>query len=42
MGLDAKWDKQIGSRKAELIKWMFLFWVGTVGAVLTVMRMTAA
>ena len=40
--LDAKWEKQIGSLKAELIKWMFLFWVGTVGAVLTIMRMTAA
>lgn len=40
--LDAKWEKQIGSLKAELIKWMFLFWVGTVGAVLTLMRMTAA
>ncbi len=39
--LDAKWEKRIGSLKAELIKWMFLFWVGTVGTVLTVMRMTA-
>ena len=40
--LDAKSEKQIGSLKAELIKWMFLFWVGTVGAVLTIMRITAA
>ena len=39
--LDAIWEKRIGSLKAELIKWMFLFWVGTVGAVLTIMRMTA-
>ena len=39
--LDAKWEKRIGSLKAELIKWMFLFWVGTVGTVLTLMRMTA-
>ena len=40
--LDAKRKKQIGSLKAESIKWMFLFWVGTVGTVITVMRMTAA
>jgi len=35
-------EKRIGSLKADLIKWMFLLWVGTVGTVLTVMRMTAA
>lgn len=40
--LDAKWEERIGSLKAELIKWMFLFWVGTVGIVLTLMRMAAA
>ncbi len=39
--LDAKWEKWIGSLKAELIKWMFLFWIGTVGTVLTLMRMAA-
>jgi len=38
--LDANWEKRIGALKAELIKWMFLFWIGTVGAVLTIMRMT--
>ncbi len=37
--LDAKWEKRIGSLRAELIKWMFLFWIGTVGTVLTLMRM---
>ncbi len=37
--LDAKWEKRIGSLRAELIKWMFLFWVGTVGTVFTLMRM---
>jgi hypothetical protein len=40
--LDANWEKRIGALKAELIKWMFLFWIGTVGAVLTIMRMAAA
>ena len=40
--LDAIFEKRIGALKADLIKWMFLFWVGTVGTVLTVMRMTAA
>lgn len=40
--LDAKWENRIGSLKAEIIKWMFLFWIGTVGTVLTLMRMAAA
>ena len=28
----------IESLKAELIKWMFLFWLGTVGTVMAMMR----
>ena len=28
--LDAKWERRISELRAELIKWMFVFWTGTV------------
>jgi hypothetical protein len=27
--LDAKWDRRLGELKADLLKWMFIFWAGT-------------
>jgi hypothetical protein len=37
--LDARWEQRTGSLKAELIKWMFVFWAGTT---LTVLGTTIA
>jgi hypothetical protein len=28
--------KEIGEAKADTIKWMFIFWIGQVGAMLTI------
>jgi hypothetical protein len=36
--LDARWVARIGDLRAELIKWMFLFWLGTVASVLGIGR----
>jgi ABC-type phosphate transport system auxiliary subunit len=36
--LDSKWERRIGDLRAELIKWMFLFWLGTVASVLGIGR----
>jgi hypothetical protein len=30
-------SKQIGDVKADTIKWMFIFWIGQVGAMLTIL-----
>lgn len=32
-----KVDKRIESVKAELIKWMFIFWVGQIGTILAIL-----
>lgn len=32
--LDDRLDKRLAELKAELLKWMFLFWVGTIGTVI--------
>jgi hypothetical protein len=32
---DARLDAKLAAMRAELIKWMLLFWLGTVGLVLT-------
>ena len=31
---DAKLEQRLAELKAELIKWMFLFWLGTVATML--------
>jgi len=31
---DAKLEQRMAALKAELIKWMFLFWLGTVATML--------
>lgn len=28
-GLDAKWERRVGDLRAELLRWMFLYWAGT-------------
>jgi hypothetical protein len=30
--LDGKREKRVGDLRAELIKWMFIFWLGTVAS----------
>jgi hypothetical protein len=32
--LDAKIDRVAADLRAELLRWMFLFWIGTVGPLL--------
>jgi hypothetical protein len=36
---DAKLDQRLAELRAELIKWMFLFWLGTVGTVIALQRL---
>jgi hypothetical protein len=40
---DAKWDRRLGELRADLIKWMFLFWAGTtftiLGAVIALIKL---
>jgi len=38
--LDARLDAKLGAMRAELIKWMFLFWVGSVGLALMINRLS--
>ncbi len=35
--LDAKIDKVAAEIKAEIIKWMFLFWIGQLSAMTTIL-----
>jgi hypothetical protein len=37
--LDSKWEKRLGDLRAELIKWMFVFWLGTVATMLGFARL---
>jgi len=36
---DAKLEQRLAELKAELVKWMFLFWLGTVATMLGLGRM---
>ena len=35
--LDAKIDRGLAELRADLLKWMFLFWLGTVGPILALL-----
>ncbi len=37
--LEDRLDKRLAELKAELLKWMFLFWVGTIGTVIALQRL---
>lgn len=37
--LDARWTARMADLRAELIKWMFLFWLGTVASMLGIGRL---
>ena len=32
--IEARFEQRLAELKAELLKWMFLFWVGTIGTVI--------
>lgn len=36
---DARLDQRLAELKAELLKWMFLFWVGTIGTVIALQKL---
>lgn len=36
---EARLDQRLAELKAELLKWMFLFWVGTMGTVLAILKL---
>lgn len=42
-GMEARFESRMDTRlaelKAELLRWMFLFWVGTMGTVLAITRL---
>lgn len=37
--LDARWERRIGDLRFDLIKWMFLFWLGTVTSLIGIERL---
>jgi len=36
---EARLDHRLAELKAELLKWMFLFWLGTIGTVIALQRL---
>ena len=38
-GLESRLDGKLAELKAELLRWMFLFWVGTMGTVLAIVKL---
>ncbi len=37
--LEARMDAKLAELKSELLRWMFLFWVGTMGTVLAIVKL---
>ena len=37
--LEARIDAKLETLKSELLRWMFLFWVGTMGTVLALLKL---
>jgi hypothetical protein len=37
--LEARVDAGLADLKSELLRWMFLFWVGTMGTVLAILKL---
>ncbi len=36
---EARMDAKLDQLKSELLRWMFLFWVGTMGTVLAIVKL---
>jgi hypothetical protein len=39
VALESRLDARLEALKAELRRWMFLFWVGTMGTVLAILKL---
>jgi DNA anti-recombination protein RmuC len=37
--IEARFEQRLAELKAELLKWMFLFWLGTIGTVIALQRL---
>jgi hypothetical protein len=37
--MEARMDAKLAELKSELLRWMFLFWVGTMGTVLAILKL---
>ena len=37
--MESRLDAKLSELKSELLRWMFLFWVGTMGTVLAVLKL---
>ncbi|MGD0485474.1 MAG: hypothetical protein ABSB58_12615 [Gemmatimonadales bacterium] len=37
--LESRLDAKLSELKSELLRWMFLFWVGTMGTVLAILKL---
>ena len=37
--LESRMDAKLEALKAELLRWMFLFWVGTMGTVVAILKL---
>ena len=37
--LESRVDAKLSELKSELLRWMFLFWVGTMGTVLAILKL---
>lgn len=37
--MDAKFDAKLEALKSELLRWMFLFWVGSMGTVIAILKL---
>jgi hypothetical protein len=37
--LESRVDAKLEALKSELLRWMFLFWVGTMGTVLAILKL---
>ncbi|NIM51184.1 MAG: hypothetical protein GTN62_14690 [Gemmatimonadales bacterium] len=37
--LEGKFEQQLGGLRADMVKWMFLFWAGTALTVLGLLRL---
>ena len=37
--LEARMDSKLAELKSDLLKWMFIFWVGTMGTVLAMLKL---
>jgi hypothetical protein len=37
--LEARVDAKLEAMKSELLRWLFLFWIGTMGSILAILKL---